>query len=370
MVEQQIMQRERKLNRRGFLGMLCLGGTLGGAALLQHFAPALHAGREGDTPSPDHSDVPPSHMHIHSQAVGDVDHARNGFDPSTLLTDFDYGKTSTLADGRTLREWTLIAQEKQIEVVRGVFFAGWAYNGRIPGPTLRCTAGDRLRITFINGTSHTHSIHFHGVHPGGVDGLEPIAPSGSTVYEFDAAPFGLHLYHCHISPIARHLDKGLYGAFVIDPPAPRPVAKELVMVMNAFDTNFDGENEVYAVNTVAFHYAQHPIPIEVGELIRLYLVNVTEFDLLNSFHLHANMFQLYRTGTRLESHEYTDIVMLAQGERHILEFSYKYPGQYMCHAHQSEFVEKGWLSFFDVRKERAAFAPAATAGICVLPVGT
>jgi FtsP/CotA-like multicopper oxidase with cupredoxin domain len=361
-------QRGRKLNRRGFLGMLCLGGTLGGAALLQRFGPVAHVDLGGDAMLPDDNGTPPAHMHAYTQAVGEVDHARNGFDPSRLLADFDYGKTSTLADGRTLREWILIAQEQRIEVVPGVFFAGWAYNGRIPGPTLRCTTGDRLRISFINGTSHPHSIHFHGIHPGGVDGMEPIPPGGSTVYEFDAEPFGLHLYHCHTPPITRHLHKGLYGAFIIDPLTPRPAAKELVMVMNAFDTNFDGENEVYAVNTVGFHYAQHPIPAVVGELIRVYLVNVTEFDLLNSFHLHANMFQLYRTGTRLEPHEYTDMVMLAQGERHILEFSYKYPGQYMCHAHQSEFVEKGWLSFFDVRDQRAAFAPATTAGICMQPI--
>ena len=75
------------------------------------------------------------------------------------------------------------------------------------------------------------------------------------------------------------------------------------MVMNAFDTNFDGENEVYAVNTVAFHYQKHPIRIRLDELIRVYLVNVTEFDLLNSFHLHGNLYRLYRTGTDLERYE-------------------------------------------------------------------
>src|SRR5262249_38852275 len=113
MIEQQSRQLERKLNRRGFLGMLCLGGTLGGAALLQHFGRSPQTILGQDALRPNHDDTPPAHTHTYTQAVGEVDHARNGFDPSALLTDFDYGKTSVLANGRTLREWTLIAQEQQ-----------------------------------------------------------------------------------------------------------------------------------------------------------------------------------------------------------------------------------------------------------------
>ena len=109
------------------------------------------------------------------------------------------------------------------------------------------------------------------------------------------------------------------------------------MVMNAFDTNLDGENEVYAVNTVAFHYQKHPIHLRHGELARVYLINVSEFDLLNSFHLH----------------EWTDIVALCQGERAILEFSYKHAGPFMFHAHQSEFAELGWSGVFLVQPPNA-----------------
>jgi FtsP/CotA-like multicopper oxidase with cupredoxin domain len=112
--------------------------------------------------------------------------------------------------------------------------------------------------------------------------------------------------------------------------------------MNGFDTNFDGENEAYAVNSVAFHYQRHPIAIEKGELVRIYLAKLTEFDLLNSFHLHGNMFRVYRTGTNLDHHELTDTFMLRQGERAVVEFSYRHAGRFMFHAHQSEFAELGW----------------------------
>lgn len=124
------------------------------------------------------------------------------------------------------------------------------------------------------------------------------------------------------------------------------------MVMNAFDTTFDFANEVYAVNSVAFHYMKHPIPIDRGRPVRIYLINLTEFDPINSFHLHANFFDYYDTGTTLEpTLRKVDTIMLAQGQRGILEFSYRdhEPGLYMFHAHVSEFAELGWMSAFDVR---------------------
>ena len=68
------------------------------------------------------------------------------------------------------------------------------------------------------------------------------------------------------------------------------------MVMNGFDTNFDRANDVYAVNTVAFEYMQRPVQVKQGELVRIHLVNVLEYDLLNSFHLHANFFDYYPDG--------------------------------------------------------------------------
>ena len=291
----------------------------------------------------------PSELGMHSAvAPGDVDTSE--FDPVSYLTEFDYGRVSRLPDGRTLREYELVAVDKEIEVAPGLYFAAWTYNRRVPGPTIRCTEGDLLRVHFTNAGTHDHTIHFHGTHPPEMDGVFPVVqPGDSFTYEFEAKPFGLHLYHCHSMPLKRHIHKGLYGVFIIDPPAPRPPAREMVMMMNGFDTNFDGENEVYAVNTVAFHYQKHPIPVEVGELVRVYLVNITEFDPVNSLHLHAGMFRLYRTGTDLERYELTDNVMMCQGERHILEFTLENPGLHMFHAHQSEFAELGWMGFFDAR---------------------
>jgi FtsP/CotA-like multicopper oxidase with cupredoxin domain len=289
----------------------------------------------------------PAHNPNVAGAVGDV--TRAGIDPHAFLEAFDYGSVSESATGRTIRTYELEAIDKDIEVAPGVFYPAWTYNGQVPGPTLRATEGDIVRVNFQNLGTHPHTIHFHGLHPAGMDGVfEVVGPGEHFVYEFEARPFGLQLYHCHSVPLKKHIAKGLYGAFVIDPHTPRRPAREMVMVLNGFDTNFDTENEVYAANTVAFAYQKKPITVRRGELQRLYIVNALEFDLINSMHLHGNFFHVYRTGTALQPHEFTDTIMMCQGERHILEFTYEEPGMFMFHAHQSEFTELGWMGMFNV----------------------
>jgi FtsP/CotA-like multicopper oxidase with cupredoxin domain len=281
---------------------------------------------------------------------GDVDHQANGFNPTDLLTDFDGGTVSTLPNGQVLREYRIVAGEQNIELVPGLKYYAWTYNGRIPGPTIRAREGDHIRIEFLNGSSHEHSMHFHGIHPGNMDGVyEQVLPGGSFTYEFDAAPFGVHLYHCHAAPLAKHISKGLYGAFIVEPRNGWPTADhEFVMVMSGFDVDYDGQNDFYVVNGIPFHYDRHPIQIKVGELVRIFLVNILEFDPINSFHLHANFFQYYPTATSLTPSEYTDTIALMQAQRGMLEFRYPYPGRYMFHAHKTEFAELGWTGVFEV----------------------
>jgi FtsP/CotA-like multicopper oxidase with cupredoxin domain len=261
-----------------------------------------------------------------------------------------YYRETPRPDGSLLREYEIVAVDREIEIAPGVFFPAWTFNGQVPGPTIRATEGDRLRITFTNAGSHPHTMHFHGWHPPEMDGSMPehqVMPGGRFVYEFDAEPFGMHLYHCHAVPLKRHIHKGLYGVFIVDPKTPRPEADELIMMMNGFDTNFDADNEVYAVNTVANFFMNEPIKVEVGKLVRMYVANVTEFDLINSLHLHGMFFDVFRTGTTLATTESTDTIMLCQGERAVLETRFRYPGKFMFHAHQSEFAELGWMGLFE-----------------------
>jgi manganese oxidase len=338
-----------KLTRRSWLqatGLASIAGSIAAGARL--------AGQAAYGPS--HAGG--AHENHAMGTVGRV--SADAFNPSRYLRTWNFShlpaaerarfyRETPRPDGSLLREYEIFAVDREIEIAPGLFFPAWTYNGQVPGPTIRATEGDRVKVTFKNLGTHPHTIHFHGWHPPEVDGALPgqeVQPGNEFVYEFDAEPFGLHLYHCHTVPLKRHIHKGLYGAFIIDPRDSRPAADELVMVMNAFDTNFDAENEVYAVNTVANAYMHEPIRVTVGRPVRIYLVNVTEFDLVNSLHLHAMFFDVYRTGTLRTPSDHTDTVMLCQGERAILETTFRYPGDFMFHAHQTEFAELGWMGTF------------------------
>ena len=159
----------------------------------------------------------------------------------------------------------------------------------------------------------------------------------------------MHLYHCHVGPLAEHIARGMYGAFIVDPRQGREEADELMMMMNGFNTNFDAEgNQVYAVNSIAFHHVHEPVRVRQGELVRIYLANILEYDPINSFHLHGNFFEYFPTGTRLGPTEFTDTIGLVQGQRGILETRFKHKGTFMFHAHKTEFADLGWMGFFEV----------------------
>lgn len=348
----------KHFTRRSWLQLAGLGSLVSGAL---HWRPgAVSAGQSL-------SKVQHENPHLMG-AVGRV--STEAFDPSVFLRTWNFSnltdterarfyRETPRSNGTLLREYEMFAVDRDVEIAPGVFFPAWTYNGQVPGPTLRANEGDRIRVNFINQGTHPHTIHFHGWHPPEMDGSMPeheVAPGERFVYEFDAEPFGVHLYHCHSVPLKRHIHKGLYGAFIIDPPtsavATRAPADELIMMLNSFDTNFDAENEVYAVNTVAHFHMHEPIRVQVGQLVRMYVINITEFDLLNSLHLHGMFFDVYRTGTQLIPSETTDTVMFCQGERMVLETTFRYPGDFMFHAHQSEFAELGWMGLFRAESDR------------------
>ncbi len=276
--------------------------------------------------------------------------------PMKMLREFDYG-TVKQENGRTIREFQLTAGTSIIKLNSAVSYNIWDLNGRIPGPTLRAKQGDRIRVLFLNNAGHSHSLHFHGVHPAEMDGVRPISNGKATIYEFDAEPYGVHLYHCHIQPVTRHIAKGLYGMFIIDPPTPRPPADEIVLVMGGYDVNDDSHNDYYAFNGLPHYYMHHPIPIYKDQLIRLYVLNIIEYDPAVTFHLHANFFDVYRSGMSMTPSEKTDVITMGVAERHILEFAFRYPGKYMFHPHQDAIAENGCMGQFDVLTERISQNP-------------
>ena len=127
-----------------------------------------------------------------------------------------------MADGTVVREWDIVALDKEIEIAPGLFFPAWTYNGQVPGPTLRCNEGERLRINFVNnGIAPAH--HALPWHPQRVHGWRARdrpgkdRARGAFRLRVQCQAVWLHLYHCHTAPLKRHIHKGLYGAFIVNP---------------------------------------------------------------------------------------------------------------------------------------------------------
>ncbi|HEX7275411.1 MAG TPA: multicopper oxidase domain-containing protein [Nitrososphaeraceae archaeon] len=349
--------------------------------------------------------------------------------PVEYLTYFNCGHISKDESGKTVRQFTLIVEENQkIPITyEGHIFEGWTFNGTIPGPTIRATEGDLVRIRVINSNenTHAHSLYSQPTHyvknnaftmtgqPGGT-----ISPGRSFTYEFVAGPYGVYPYYCHVEPMADHINRGLYGMMIIDPKEPRPQMTEMAMLLNGYDLDLDLEgpitlppvdsidgvetnlplnsssnnntnagmnmsnmndvpipsipesgnsestsrekrvNEIYTVNGKAFDYMMNPIVLQTGEQYRVYIMNMLEFDSVNSIHVHGAMFNYYSAGTNKTADYLTDIVTLTNGDRGIMEFTYDYPGSYMFHAHQTLFTDLGWMGLFDVRGTPVSTLPS------------
>lgn len=307
-------------------------------------------------------------------------------------TAFNCGHPTFFKNGTTLRTYSMTIEEThKIPITltedtgKPILFPAWTFNSSLPGPTLRMTVGDHVKITVINHGSMPHSMHMHSIHPGNMDGVPivsgdsgMIAPGHQFTYDFIAGPIGIFPYHCHMTPVSEHINRGLYGGLIIDPPAdqPRPHAQELVMYLGGFDLNLkddfprfptadeanqimagndnvsedlpqEHDNAVYHVNGMANYYMHHPFQVALKQPLRIYMFNMLDFE-ENSFHLHGQVFQYYPSGTSQTPREVTDMIVLGQGNRGIIETQFNYPGLYMAHAHFEQVGARGWSALFQV----------------------
>lgn len=189
------------------------------------------------------------------------------------------------------KEFTLVAQEVELEVSPGERVKAWTFNGTMPGPVLRVTEGDDVTVHFINKTPMAHTIHFHGNHDDESDGVLPqVLPGQTYTYNFVAEPAGALMYHCHAYPTSLHIRMGMYGALIVDPKEPvlKP-AREFALVLGEFDPE-NQENFVakyYPVNGYTDQYmGENSLHVKQNQLTRFYVVNMGT-TIPYSFHLHS-----------------------------------------------------------------------------------
>lgn len=124
----------------------------------------------------------------------------------------------------------------------GVTVKAWLFSDtvnppRLPGPVIEANQGDLVRILFKNPHIKPHTLHFHGFHPEQADGVMPVEPEKSFLYEIPAQPYGTYVYHCHINtPV--HQDRGMMGQYIVRTHLEPVVNKEFLLVIDEHPRDF------------------------------------------------------------------------------------------------------------------------------------
>ena len=236
--------------------------------------------------------------------------------------------------------------------------AAYAFNGQVPGPRIRVTEGDRVRLNVTNNLPEPTSVHWHGlILPNGMDGAseitqEPIPPGGSFSYEFVTRQAGTFFYHSH-HEVDRQQALGLYGALIIDPrsalvprtpPAAPAYDRELVVQLQEW-TFKDGYTypampmegalpNFFTINGKAYP-ATETVQLRVGERLLVRFIGSSS-AFIHPMHIHGGPFRIVETdgypvpeGAQLLK----DTVNVGPGERYDVIWEAREPGKWLLHCH-------------------------------------
>lgn len=231
-----------------------------------------------------------------------------------------------------VKVFDVVAQDIKWDVAEGQTIDAMAYNGSVPGPEIRVTEGDKIRINFKNEMAQSTAIHFHGLMiPNSVDGVpfitQPVVKSGETyTYEFTAPNAGSHMYHSHHNA-AEQVTKGLLGAFIIEP-KDKSLEPE-------FDTDYtmvlNDSGVGFTINGRSFPYTQ-PIVAKVGERIRIRYMN--EGVQIHPMHTHGFPMTVFaRDGWALPAPFQCDTLLIGPGERWDVIVAPSEAGVWAFHCH-------------------------------------
>jgi FtsP/CotA-like multicopper oxidase with cupredoxin domain len=208
----------------------------------------------------------------------------------------------------------------------------WAYNGQVPGPEIRVTEGDTVRVIVKNGLPESTAVHFHGVIvPNKMDGVPyvtqpPIKPGATFTYEFTVKNPGSHMYHSHHNSTTQ-VGKGLLGAFIIEPKDKHTDPAydvEYTMILNDQLSGF-------TINGKGFP-ATAPVVAKLGQKLRIRYMN--EGQMIHPMHLHGLPQQVFaKDGWNLPQPFYCDTLNVAPGERWDVIVDCTEPGVWAFHCH-------------------------------------
>jgi nitrite reductase (NO-forming) len=246
------------------------------------------------------------------------------------------------------KHFEIIALDETVTVAKDVLYAGWTFNGTIPGPVFRAVEGDEVTITVKNQAAITHSVDTHAAKTPPEESYKNLAPGEEFTWTFTATYPGAFMYHCGTPPVLLHIGAGMFGAMIVDPKERWSPAQELIFVQNEYyfdhtDPNImtsSMEKMMYAdfmdyttFNGRATQYADNPISIKVGEPVRIFFVNAGP-NIWSSFHVVGAIFDNVYINANPKNHFVgLQSISIGPGDGAMVEFTVEQPGKYVAVNH-------------------------------------
>lgn len=252
-----------------------------------------------------------------------------------------------------VKVFALEASVIERNILPNVPVMAYAFNNQVPGPRIRVTEGDRVRIEVTNALPESTTVHWHGlILPNAMDGpaeitQEPIEPGETFTYEFVAAQRGTYFYHSH-----DHTDRqqalGLYGALIIDPRQPEDYPyeydQELVIQLQELLERggysfpampMEGALPNYfTINGKAYPETE-TVRMKVGETLLIRFIG-TNNGFIHPMHVHGGPFRIVETdGNPVQpaGQWVKDTVNIGPGERYDVLWEAREPGKWLLHCH-------------------------------------
>lgn len=259
----------------------------------------------------------------------------------------------TIVDG--VKEFALTTSVVKWNILPDVQVGAYAYNEQVPGPMIRVTAGDHIRVRVTNELPDPTSVHWHGlVLPNEMDGAagvtQPAIEPGETfTYEFTVPDTpGTYFYHTHVEG-DRQQPLGLYGAFIIDGAEPTvDYDQEYVVQLGEWRVD-DGQTypamelEGMLPNYFTINGKSYPetdtIRMNVGDTVLIRFIGTGQF--VHPMHIHGGPFKIVGTdGNPVpETAQLTkDTVLVGPGERYDVLWTAQEPGTWLIHCHINHHI--------------------------------
>jgi nitrite reductase (NO-forming) len=246
----------------------------------------------------------------------------------------------------------IFARDETVFIAKDMPYAGWTFNGTIPGPPIRAVVGDTINVTVHNDAAMTHSVDFHSARVNPEFGYQNVEPGQTFEWSFTAEYPGAYMVHCGTAPVYMHIAAGMYLPMIVDP-APDAVeqfepAQEIVFSQSEFYV-MEGEGGVYVPDTAklfalghmdvmgfngyAHQYVEYPIHVRAGELVRIYIVNMGP-NVWTSFHVVGAIFsKAYLNANPKNVLEGLQGLSIGPGDGACVEFTLDEPGTYIAVNH-------------------------------------